>query len=559
MSPATKTTAAVTASSPSVFDTTSSTSSTTTTATPLQQGSSDGSVTTTTSTTATAHHGIAPETPAAPHSPSPLHRNSETTTIRDDEEENLDRPLLSILMERKNLYDATTFIDRHHDADHHDEFGAGENNDDRHHQHAKLIAPYFFQPEESISTNGGGGDGRSYNNNARQQQQHQQQIAMVRLEASPPILCGNNSNDDADVATTTTTLPTPPPSTLPDHCQKYWHQRHTLFSRFDQGIQLDPEGWFSVTPEHIANHVAAQVPYLVLRQDDDHDHNNDGTTAADATAPPSSSPPALPGIVVLDAFSGCGGNAIAFAQRPDISLVVCVDLDRDKLRRAAHNAYIYGIPSAKMIFVECNAIFLLQFCYHNGQFVLDAPLADVEMAMAMMAAMPPAVAPTERYRNYQIGGLDLLPRDIDVVFLDPPWGGVDYNAFGRFGYSLHEHMRIPRRHGHLQERAQADAFFDSFAPTTDYERKALFNCTLDDTNCVTGAELLTLAARAARDARVIYDVPRNVNRRSLGAAALEAGYLGNVKLDEHYWNGRLKTVTAYFGRDWRRRRTCKGT
>jgi hypothetical protein len=145
------------------------------------------------------------------------------------------------------------------------------------------------------------------------------------------------------------------------------------------------------------------------------------------------------------------------------------------------------------------------------------------------------------------------------VFLDPPWGGVDYNAFGRFGYSLHEHMRIPRRHGHLQERAQADAFFDSFAPTTDYERKALFNCTLDDTNCVTGAELLTLAARAARGARVIYDVPRNVNRRSLGAAAIEAGYRGNVKLDEHYWNGRLKTVTAYFGRDWRNTKTKEST
>ena len=33
--------------------------------------------------------------------------------------------------------------------------------------------------------------------------------------------------------------------------------------------------------------------------------------------------------------------------------------------------------------------------------------------------------------------------------------------------------------------------------------------------------------------------------------AIEAGYEGNCKLGEHYLNGRLKTVTGYFGQDFR--------
>ena len=39
---------------------------------------------------------------------------------------------------------------------------------------------------------------------------------------------------------------------LPSKLWKYWMQRYTLFSRFDDGILMDEEGWFSVTPEGIA-------------------------------------------------------------------------------------------------------------------------------------------------------------------------------------------------------------------------------------------------------------------------------------------------------------------
>jgi trimethylguanosine synthase len=308
---------------------------------------------------------------------------------------------------------------------------------------------------------------------------------------------------------------------------KYWNQRRRLFSRFDHGVQLDDEGWFSVTPEQIADHVASRLYQL-------------------SEARP---------MVVLDAFCGCGGNAIAFAKLPNVT-VLAVDVDRAKLRRAAHNAAIYGIPPHKLAFVECNVLFILEHCYRQGDFVLDQPIATPELATKMMAAMPPPVA-TEIVEGFSVGGIDVLPRRVDAVFMDPPWGGVDYSVFGKNGYDLHRNMKIRRPLVAAPPDAPSagdglDDFFDSFQAQTrsKSERKAQFNSNVDDANCVNGAELVAIAAAATAQHIVIYDLPKNVNRTSLGNAALAAGYRGNCKLEEHFLNGRLKTVTAYMGSDW---------
>jgi trimethylguanosine synthase len=310
---------------------------------------------------------------------------------------------------------------------------------------------------------------------------------------------------------------------------KYWNQRRRLFSRFDKGIQLDEEGWYSVTPEQIADHVASRLVDLCQGSN----------------------------IVVLDAFCGCGGNAIAFAKQPNVS-VIAVDTDRSKLRRAAHNAQIYNIPVNKLVFIECNVLFILEHCFKNGVFVLDQPIATPEAAEALMASMPPPV-PTENCCGYNIGGIDMLTRKIDAVFLDPPWGGVDYEVFGKTGYDLARNMRIQRPVAPVAATSNNNcsdgldgSFFDSFqsTPRNKQERKAQFNSTVDESNCVNGSELLAIAAAATATHWVLYDVPRNTNRVSLGQSALAAGYRGNCKLEEHHLNGRLKTVTAYFGSDW---------
>jgi len=41
--------------------------------------------------------------------------------------------------------------------------------------------------------------------------------------------------------------------------RKYWAQRYRYFTKFEKGIKLDYDMWFSVTPEPIAKHVAEQV------------------------------------------------------------------------------------------------------------------------------------------------------------------------------------------------------------------------------------------------------------------------------------------------------------
>lgn len=87
-------------------------------------------------------------------------------------------------------------------------------------------------------------------------------------------------------------------SPYPDVPSKYWGQRYRYFSRFDEGVGMDKEGWYSVTPEAIALHIAERV-------------------CCD---------------VVIDPFVGCGGNAVQFALVSH--LVFAIDVDPVKLEHA---------------------------------------------------------------------------------------------------------------------------------------------------------------------------------------------------------------------------------
>ncbi|CAN0119065.1 unnamed protein product [Ectocarpus sp. 6 AP-2014] len=96
-------------------------------------------------------------------------------------------------------------------------------------------------------------------------------------------------------------------SPYPHVPNKYWGQRYRYFSRFDEGVTMDEEGWYSVTPEAIARHIAERV-------------------CCD---------------VVVDPFVGCGGNAVQFALVAH--LVFAIDIDPVKLEHARRNAAIYGV------------------------------------------------------------------------------------------------------------------------------------------------------------------------------------------------------------------------
>ena len=135
--------------------------------------------------------------------------------------------------------------------------------------------------------------------------------------------------------------------------RKYYNKRYQLFTRFDHGILLDRESWYSVTPERVAQHIALKCfNKLNLNENS----------------------------IVLDAFSGCGGNTIQFAQY--FKLVLALDIDFMKLSYAKHNSTIYN-------------------CTNNIQFICQDYFTFINNCVE------------SKFRP-------------DLIFISPPWGGVDY-------------------------------------------------------------------------------------------------------------------------------------
>ena len=122
--------------------------------------------------------------------------------------------------------------------------------------------------------------------------------ACIRSNDHRKVFLNQDTTDDVNVITD--------PRQDPE-IAKYWAQRYRLFSRFDKGIKMDKEGWFSVTPERIAKHIAERC-----RCD-----------------------------LIVDAFCGVGGNAIQFAFTCE--RVIAIDIDPVKVALAHHNATVYGV------------------------------------------------------------------------------------------------------------------------------------------------------------------------------------------------------------------------
>lgn len=98
------------------------------------------------------------------------------------------------------------------------------------------------------------------------------------------------------------------PAELKIYWKNKYRKRTQLFSKFDEGIKLlDPESWYSTTPEVIANEIAERCECNVI----------------------------------IDAFCGAGGNTIAFAKT--CKRVIAIDIHPKKIEMAKHNAKIYGV------------------------------------------------------------------------------------------------------------------------------------------------------------------------------------------------------------------------
>ncbi|XP_077208505.1 trimethylguanosine synthase [Paroedura picta] len=196
-----------------------------------------------------------------------------------------------------------------------------------------------------------------------------------------------------------------PPQSLPPEIAtdpelgKYWAQRYRLFSRFDEGIQLDKEGWFSVTPEKIAEHIAERV-----KQSFDSD-------------------------IIIDAFCGVGGNAIQFALAA--KRVIAVDIDPVKIALARNNAEVYGV--ADQIEFVCGDFMQLASGLKADVVFLSPPWGGPEYATAEIFDVQTMISPN----GYEIFKLSqmitnnivyFLPRNADIdqiASLAGPGGKVE--------------------------------------------------------------------------------------------------------------------------------------
>ncbi|XP_008798555.2 uncharacterized protein LOC103713414 isoform X2 [Phoenix dactylifera] len=177
---------------------------------------------------------------------------------------------------------------------------------------------------------------------------------------------------------------------------KYWLQRYLLFSRFDDGIKMDEEGWFSVTPESIARHHASRC--------------GNG--------------------IVIDCFTGVGGNAIQFAMKS--SHVIAIDINPQKIEYAQHNASIYGVND-RIDFVVGD--FFQMACQLKGDTLfLSPPWGGPDYAKFVTYDIRSMLKPHDGYHLFKIAKtvaskvVMFLPRNVDLnqlaeltLSLNPPW------------------------------------------------------------------------------------------------------------------------------------------
>ncbi|KAF8075334.1 RNA cap guanine-N2 methyltransferase-domain-containing protein [Lyophyllum atratum] len=251
---------------------------------------------------------------------------------------------------------------------------------------------------------------------------------------------------------------------VPEQLKKYFSQRKRYFSLYSTtpGCLLDEEGWYSVTPELVANQIAERC-----RSD-----------------------------TILDAFCGVGGNAIAFAKT--CQRVIALDTSPTRLALARHNAQVYGVAD-------------------RIEFILSDYLSFARTYLALPH--------TQTKRN------------IDVVFLSPPWGGPSYLS------------------GTPTESEPISEAIASGGKETTVEEHPSYS--LSSIQPIHGAELFRLTRQITPN--VAYFLPRNTRLDEIsnlledpadpeaGSGVSKEGGLEHVEVEEEWMGSKLKALTCYFG------------
>ncbi|KMZ74735.1 Trimethylguanosine synthase [Zostera marina] len=195
---------------------------------------------------------------------------------------------------------------------------------------------------------------------------------------------------------------------------KYWKQRYSLFSLYDKGIAMDEVGWFSVTPESIAQIQARRV----LGRCEESSN-----------------------LVVIDCFAGVGGNAIQFAKTCD--RVIAIEIDPVRVEHARNNARVYGVED-KIEFVVGDFFTLAPFLKGDVLF-LSPPWGGPSYSKIESFTLD-LLKPKDGYSLFQVAQsitpniIMFLPRNVDVNEVEqlswlssPPLNmDIEKNYVGKF-------------------------------------------------------------------------------------------------------------------------------
>ncbi|KAM4054915.1 RNA cap guanine-N2 methyltransferase [Hirsutella rhossiliensis] len=170
--------------------------------------------------------------------------------------------------------------------------------------------------------------------------------------------------------------------------QKYFAQRFSIFSLYDQGVHLTDDAWFGVTPEPVAREVARDLG---------------GTNEKKK--------------ILIDAFAGAGGNTIAFALSERWEHIVAVERDASTLACAQHNAEVYGVDPSLVTWVLGDSFEYVDALVHRRDQLHPDLRVNVKTS---------------------------------VLFASPPWGGPGYTCDKIFDLSTMQPYNLEQLHGAYQ-------------------------------------------------------------------------------------------------------------
>ncbi|KAG6115170.1 hypothetical protein E4U13_002969 [Claviceps humidiphila] len=153
---------------------------------------------------------------------------------------------------------------------------------------------------------------------------------------------------------------------VPWDIQKYFSQRYSIFSLYDEGVYMTDDAWFGVTPEPVANQIAYEMSSIESSKD-----------------------------ILVDVFAGAGGNTIAFALSQRWKHIIAIERDPSTLACAQNNAELYEVDPSLITWIH----------------------ADSFEYLALLHEQPEQLHPDLR-----------IDMSRTVVFASPPWGGPGYRT-----------------------------------------------------------------------------------------------------------------------------------